>query len=150
MAHQPKSPGCSETHESSVRHTSGFLHDAVIGGNLGMRKALVFTVAVTLVADAQRIDTQKADSQKVVRVSTALNHLSVIELAEPVVEVAAGSSSYKIEWRENKVFVQPLDQGATTNLFIWTASGRQATSWCPRNPFRTCSLRSTRSRDRTR
>jgi len=62
-----------------------------------MRKALVFTVAVTLAADAQRIDTQKADPQKVVRVSTALNHLSVIELAEPGVEVAAGSSSYKIE-----------------------------------------------------
>ena len=38
--------------------------------------------------------------------------------------MAAGSSSYKIEWRGNKVFVQPLDPGATTNLFIWTASGR--------------------------
>jgi hypothetical protein len=45
-------------------------------------------------------------------------------LAEPVTEVAAGSSSYKIEWRGNKVFVQPLDPEATTNLFIWTASGR--------------------------
>ena len=43
-----------------------FLRDAVIGGNLGMRKALVFIVALTLAADAQRIDTQKADSQKVV------------------------------------------------------------------------------------
>ena len=96
-----------------------------------MRKALVFTVAVTLAADAQRIDTQKPDPQKVVRVSTALNHLSVIELAEPVVEVAAGSSSYKIEWRENKVFVQPLDPGATTNLFIWTASGRQSYELVP-------------------
>jgi len=96
-----------------------------------MRKALVFTVAVTLAADAQRIDTQKADPQKVVRVATALNHLSVIELAEPVVEVAAGSSSYKIEWRENKVFVQPLDPGATTNLFIWTASGRQSYELVP-------------------
>src|SRR5258708_39715715 len=96
-----------------------------------MRKALVFTVVVTLAADAQRIDTQKADPQKVVRVSTALNHLSVIELAEPVVEVAAGSSSYKIEWRENKVFVQPLDPGATTNLFIWTASGRQSYELVP-------------------
>ena len=62
--------------------------------------------------------------QKVIRVETAPNHLSIIELAEPVIEVAAGSSSYKIEWRGNKVFVQPLDPEATTNLFIWTASGR--------------------------
>jgi hypothetical protein len=32
--------------------------------------------------------------------------------------------SFKIEWRENKVFIQPLEPDATTNLFIWTASGR--------------------------
>ena len=48
----------------------------------------------------------------------------MIELGEPVTQVAAGSSSFKIEWRENKVFIQPLEPGATTNLFIWTASGR--------------------------
>ena len=101
-----------------------FWRDAGIGGNLGMRKALVFTIAVTLAANAQRIETEKSDPHKVVRVATAPNHLSVIELAEPVIEVAAGSSSYKIEWRDNKVFVQPLDPEATTNLFIWTASGR--------------------------
>jgi hypothetical protein len=89
-----------------------------------MRKPLVFTIAFTLAANAQRIDTEKSDPRRVIRVSTAPNHLSVIELAEPVMEVAAGSSSYKIEWRENKVFVQPLDPEATTNLFIWTASGR--------------------------
>ena len=96
-----------------------------------MGKALVFTVAVTLAAEAQRIDTEKPDPQKVIRVATAPNHLSVIELGEPVMEVAAGSSSYKIEWRENKVFVQPLDSGATTNLFIWTASGRQSYELVP-------------------
>ena len=50
--------------------------------------------------------------------------MSIIELAEPVTEVAAGSSSYKIEWRGNNVFVQPLDPEATTNLFIWTATER--------------------------
>jgi hypothetical protein len=60
----------------------------------------------------------------VIRPETAPNHLSVIELTEPVIEVAAGSSSYKIEWRGNKVFVQPVDPETTTNLFIWTASGR--------------------------
>ena len=96
-----------------------------------MRKALVYTIAGALAADAQKIDTERPDPHKVIRVATAPNHLSVIELAEPVLEVAAGSSSYKIEWRENKVFVQPLDQGATTNLFIWTASGRQSYELVP-------------------
>src|SRR5450759_2597184 len=89
-----------------------------------MQKTIAFTIAVALVANAQRIETEKSDRHRVIRVETAPNHLSVIELAEPVTEVAAGSSSYKIEWRGNKVFVQPLDPEATTNLFIWTASGR--------------------------
>jgi hypothetical protein len=44
--------------------------------------------------------------------------LNVIELAEPVTEVAAGSSSYKIEWHGNKVFAQPLAPEATTSLFL--------------------------------
>ena len=88
-----------------------------------MRKALIFSIGIGLTANAQRICTERLDPHKVVRVGTAPSHLSVIELSEPVMEVAAGSSSYKIEWRENKVFVQPLDPEATTNLSIWTASG---------------------------
>src|ERR1035437_9377739 len=101
-----------------------FWSDAGIGGNLDMPKTIVFAIAIALAANAQRIETEKSDRHKVIRVETAPNHLSIIELAEPVIEVAAGSSSYKIEWRGNKVFVQPLDPEATTNLFIRTASGR--------------------------
>jgi hypothetical protein len=89
-----------------------------------MQKTIALTIALALAANAQKIEMQKSDRNKVIRVETAPNHLSVIELAEPVIEVAAGSSSYKIEWRGTKVFVQPLDPEATTNLFIWTASGR--------------------------
>ena len=89
-----------------------------------MHKTIVFTIAFALAANAQRIETEKSDRNKVVRVETAPNHLTIIELGEPVAEVAAGSSSYKIEWRGNKVFVQPLEPAVKTNLFIWTASGR--------------------------
>jgi hypothetical protein len=89
-----------------------------------MLKTIAVAIAATLAAQAQRIETEKSDRHKVLRVGTAPNHLSVIELADPVTEVAAGSSSFKIEWRGNKVFVQPLDPKATTNLFIWTASER--------------------------
>jgi hypothetical protein len=53
-----------------------------------------------------------------------LNHLTVIEVGEPVVQVAAGSPTFKVEWRENKVFVQPTEADAATNLFIWTANQR--------------------------
>jgi hypothetical protein len=72
----------------------------------------------------QRIETQKPDRNHITRLGTTQNHLSVIELSEPVTQVAAGSSSFKVEWRENKVFIQPLEPDAVTNLFIWTASGR--------------------------
>jgi hypothetical protein len=89
-----------------------------------MRKPIILILAVALAASAQKIETERADRNRVIRLQTVPNHLSIIELAEPVTEVAAGSSSYKIEWRSNKVFVQPLEPEATTNLFIWTASGR--------------------------
>ncbi len=81
---------------------------------------LMFILAVPL----QRIETQYADRAKVTRIETAMNHLTVIELNEPVTLAAAGSPSFKIERRENKVFIQPLEEGVSTNLFIWTGSGR--------------------------
>jgi hypothetical protein len=80
--------------------------------------------ACTLPALAQKIEIQKPDHNQIVRVKTALNHLTVIEVGEPVTTLAAGSPAFKIEWRENKVFVQPTEPNVNTNLFIWTASGR--------------------------
>jgi hypothetical protein len=54
-----------------------------------------------------------------------MNHLTVIEVGEPVTTVAVGSpQSFKVERRENKVFIQPLVENVSTNLFIWTASTR--------------------------
>src|SRR5881409_2602685 len=76
------------------------------------------------VAPLQRVETQYPDRAKVTRVETAMNHLTVIELSDPVTVAAAGSPSFKIERRENKVFIQPLEEGAATNLFVWTNSGR--------------------------
>ena len=89
-----------------------------------MNRTLMLIVIATLAAFGQKIETQKPDRNKITRLGTTQNHLSVIELDEPVTQVAAGSSSFKIEWRDNKVFIQPLEPDATTNLFIWTASGR--------------------------
>jgi hypothetical protein len=87
------------------------------------------TLAVALLlfvfaGPAQRIETESPDRGRVTRVETAMNHLTVIELAEPVTLAAAGSPLFKIERRDNKVFIQPLEDGASTNLFVWTGSGR--------------------------
>ena len=90
------------------------------------RFVLTFVVltAALVPAVAQKIETQTSDRTRIVHLKTALNHLTVIEVAEPVTQVAAGSPSFKVEWRENKVFVQPTEADAATNLFIWTASQR--------------------------
>jgi len=77
------------------------------------RVVLMFAVlaAVFVPAVAQKIETESSDRTRIVHLKTALNHLTVIEVAEPVVEVAAGSPTFKVEWRENKVFVQPTETG---------------------------------------
>ena len=85
---------------------------------------LILLAATVVPLVAQKIGTETSDRTRIVHLKTALNHLTVIEVGEPVLEVAAGSPSFKVEWRENKVFVQPTEADAATNLFIWTASQR--------------------------
>src|SRR6058998_2940218 len=89
-----------------------------------MQNVMTIVLMLALAGEPQRIETQYPDRAKVTRIETAMNHLTVIELAEPVTLAAAGSTSFKIERRHNKVFIQPLEEGASTNLFIWTSSGR--------------------------
>ena len=93
-----------------------------------MRRLLIGTLALTLTfppLPAQKIETETPSRERVVRVQTAMNHLTVIEVAEPVTTVAVGSpQAFKVERRENKVFIQPLQENVATNLFIWTASCR--------------------------
>jgi hypothetical protein len=87
-------------------------------------QSIVTLLMFVLTASAQRIETQYPDRVRVTRIETMMNHLTVIELAEPVTLAAAGSPSFKIERRENRVFIQPLEAEASTNLFVWTSSGR--------------------------
>lgn len=87
-----------------------------------MIAALAAFVAAPLVA--QKIQKETSDRNRIVHLQTALNHLTIIEVNEPVTMVAAGSPSFKVEWKENKVFVQPTEAEVATNLFIWTASRR--------------------------
>jgi type IV secretory pathway VirB9-like protein len=96
-----------------------------------MTRWVLASVTAALAAYGQKIETQKPDRTRITRVETALNHLTVIEVGDPVEQVAAGSAAFKVEWRGNKVFVQPLEPGAETNLFIWTRSGRLSYELAP-------------------
>ena len=93
-----------------------------------MKHLLIGTLTLTFALHpvaAQRVENETPSREHVVRVQTAMNHLTVIEVGEPVTTVAVGSpQSFKVERRENKVFIKPLAESVSTNLFIWTASTR--------------------------
>lgn len=90
------------------------------------RTVLTFALmaAMFMPSSAQKIQTEDTDRKQIIHLKTALDHLTVIELGEPVLQVASGSLLFKVEWRENKVFIQPTEADARTNLFIWTANQR--------------------------
>lgn len=87
---------------------------------------LVSLAIFALCAFAACQETDNASPNAVVRVATALNHLTVLEFHEPVTMAAAGSSDFQIEREANKVFIKPIKSGAATDLFVWTASQRFA------------------------
>lgn len=91
-----------------------------------MMRSLIGLLLLVVAAPswAQKIETEAPNRDLVIQVHTALNHLTVIEVGEPVITVATGSDAFKVEWRGNKVFVEPTEPNQSTNLFIWTASGR--------------------------
>jgi Conjugal transfer protein len=70
---------------------------------------------------------QTTNFSQIQHIETALNHLTVIDFGEPVVTVAvADPDSVQIERHDDKVFIKPLKDGASTNLFVWTASRQLA------------------------
>jgi hypothetical protein len=66
---------------------------------------------------------QNINYTEVQHIHTALNHLTVIDLGEPIQFIAAADpNSFQIERASDKVLLQPLKEGAATNLILWTAS----------------------------
>lgn len=86
----------------------------------------VISSAFVLVLPANAQQQALPKSEPVTEVRTALNHLSVLEFSEAVTLAAAGSPDFQVERQENKVFIKPLKAGASTDLFVWTASRRFA------------------------
>ncbi len=96
----------------------------------GVMKPTSFVLLLSLVLSASSFtQEQKAQAAPVVQtqaihLSTALDHITVLEFGEPVTQAAAGSSAFSIEWRDNKVLIKPIKPGGSTDLFVWTASRR--------------------------
>jgi hypothetical protein len=83
-------------------------------------KTLLTMLLVLTVAAAEA---QTTGQGQIRHVATSMNHLTVLEFGEPVTTLAIGDAdSFQVERHEDKVFIKPLQQGAATNLFVWTAS----------------------------
>lgn len=92
-----------------------------------MKRTLILVLTVFAVsAWAGETKTIQPARGEVVKIATALDHLTVLEFGEPVTMAAAGSSAFQIERHDDKVFIKPLKAGASTDLFVWTASRRFA------------------------
>jgi hypothetical protein len=88
------------------------------------RVLMLLLIACALSAWADELKAGTPASSDVIHVATALDHLTVLEFGEPVTMAASGSTAFQIERHEDKVFIKPLKTGASTDLFVWTASRR--------------------------
>ena len=78
---------------------------------------------ISLVLAAAAAGAQTTSQTQIRHIETSLNHLTVLEFGEPVTTLAiADPDSFQVERHDDKVFVKPLREGVSTNLFVWTAS----------------------------
>jgi hypothetical protein len=78
---------------------------------------------VALAATSLSAFAQTTNFNQVQHIETALNHLTVIDLGEPVVNLAVAlPEAFEIERHDDKVFIRPLRSDISTNLFIWTSA----------------------------
>jgi hypothetical protein len=84
----------------------------------------MLAAALASPARGQKVEVEKQGRDKIIHVQTALDHLTVLEMSQPVDTVAVGSPIFRVEWRGSKVFIEPTEPDVATNLFVWTAAGR--------------------------
>jgi type IV secretory pathway VirB9-like protein len=78
---------------------------------------------VALAATSLSAFAQTTNFNQVQHIETALDHLTVIELGEPVANLAVAlPDAFEIERHDDKVFIRPLRSDVSTNLFIWTSA----------------------------
>ena len=82
----------------------------------------MFLILIGVSAADTHIATEVIQPGKVTRVATALNHITIIELPEPVVSYSIGSDSIRVEYHDNRVLLKPTKPNVSTNLFVWTAT----------------------------
>jgi hypothetical protein len=84
-----------------------------------MKTITILSIALVAVSASAQTTSQS----QIRHIETSLNHLTVLEFGESVTTLAiADQDSFQIERHDDKVFVKPVREGVSTNLFVWTAS----------------------------
>jgi hypothetical protein len=79
---------------------------------------ILLIILATVAAGAQ-----STNQSQIRHIETSLNHLTVLEFGESVTTLAvADPDSFEIERHDDKIFIKPLRDGVSTNLFVWTQS----------------------------
>jgi Conjugal transfer protein len=80
-------------------------------------------MTIPLVLAVAAAGAQTINQSQIRHIETSLNHLTVLEFGEPVTTLAvADPDSFRVEHHDDKVFVMPLREKVSTDLFVWTAS----------------------------
>ena len=79
--------------------------------------------AASLAFAALTAGAQTTTYTQVQHIRTSLNHLTVLELGEPIKTLAvAEPDAFSVEQHGDKVFLKPTRDHQSTNLFVWTAT----------------------------
>jgi hypothetical protein len=89
-----------------------------------MKRYLVGLLGVALLLPAQKIETETDSQDRVVKVQTAMSHITLIQAPGDITRTAIGSKAFQVERQGNLVLIQPLQEGAATNLFVWVGDRR--------------------------
>jgi len=88
-------------------------------GEAAVKILTIATIVLATIAAGAQTTTQT----QIRHIETSLNHLTVLEFGESVTTLAvADPDSFQIERHGDKVFIKPLREGVSTNLFVWTAT----------------------------
>lgn len=93
-------------------------------------------ITIPLVLAAAFAGAQTTSQSQIRHIETSLNHLTVLDFGEPVTTLAvADPDSFQVERHDDKVFIKPLREGVSTNLFVWTASRQISYELDPAGPL---------------
>jgi hypothetical protein len=80
-------------------------------------------LAAIAIGIASIVTAQTTTFDQAPHIHTTLNHFTVIDPGEPITMFAlADHGSFELQRSSDKLFLEPLRENVSTNLFIWTAT----------------------------